>query len=403
MYMQLVQQQTAKEGFWRGLAGLDAAIYPGRQHGQANFIAGIGQPSEPAGNMFRNLMNLQGFNQQQQLFNMGMQNYQNLLDPANIEKNAAALHMTPDGYKTFVQSSGPENVGQAIAKVMEFQSGIGMNPAMIAQQRAEAARDASGQPLEWDRGDPTSFSAYQTAHQLETKQAQEFKDSAATEYHTMMPDLKKYEETTGWLKDHRDAVSYAIHHPDLTSGVGGWTANELSSLAKRSLPGLPPGVTTQDVLNASSQLQFLQKQNFAEKFSGTKNVRNLTEARNITGSATNIMDYNNSDSIINSELDRMDNSAQAMIANTMAAAGQQVPSKYKGLVDPLFINKTRSTGQPNPYYNGATYAEDQGHDQGPAPHTPVQVQSLDEVPKLQRGTPFIIPSGSHKGETGYAP
>ena len=39
---------------------------------------------------------------------------------------------------------------------------------------------------------------------------------------------------------------------------------------------------------------------------------------------------------------------------------------------------------------------------GPAAQPPVQVSTPDDVGKLRPGTPFIIPNGPHKGETGYA-
>lgn len=39
----------------------------------------------------------------------------------------------------------------------------------------------------------------------------------------------------------------------------------------------------------------------------------------------------------------------------------------------------------------------------PRAEAPAPVRTLDDVRQLPSGTPFIIPEGPHKGETGYAP
>jgi hypothetical protein len=48
----------------------------------------------------------------------------------------------------------------------------------------------------------------------------------------------------------------------------------------------------------------------------------------------------------------------------------------------------------NPWYGAKSNTENV--------QQPVEIKNADEIKTLQKGTPFIIPSGPNKGKTGYA-
>jgi hypothetical protein len=148
MYLQLVQQQGAKEGFWRGLAGLAASAYPGRTSpALMQTISGIGQPSEPAGNIFGHLMQLQQYNMKNQLFQQQMDNYNDLL--TNADKYAPGLGVSPDTLRMLVKSGGPEGAGEVMGKVLEARMGV--TGTQTDKEYRQAVQDFQtrnpGQPL----------------------------------------------------------------------------------------------------------------------------------------------------------------------------------------------------------------------------------------------------------------
>ena len=55
----------------------------------------------------------------------------------------------------------------------------------------------------------------------------------------------------------------------------------------------------------------------------------------------------------------------------------------------------------HPWYTGNAISGNAGQSNGPTAQ-PVRVQTLDDVGKLQPGTPFVIPNGPRKGQIGYA-
>lgn len=199
MYMQLVQQQSAKEGFWRGLAGMDAALYPGRQRGQAQMIAGIGQPTESAGNMFNNLMRLQGFNIQNQVMQQQMAQRQDMLN--NPEQYAKAFGLEPDQFKAVVASQSPDTLGATLGKIAEVNAGVGGSPAWQAQVKAEKALMKAGTPMSqwgWTPGDPASYAAAQAQNLTERKDTaqalvanKQFVEHAGPAYDNMIADAQK--------------------------------------------------------------------------------------------------------------------------------------------------------------------------------------------------------------------
>jgi hypothetical protein len=62
-----------------------------------------------------------------------------------------------------------------------------------------------------------------------------------------------------------------------------------------------------------------------------------------------------------------------------------------------------ATTVPDPSTGGALRELDAVPAAAPQSGAPATVQTPDDVRRLPSGTPFIIPSGPHKGETGYAP
>ena len=118
--------------------------------------------------------------------------------------------------------------------------------------------------------------------------------------------------------------------------------------------------------------------------SEVKNVRNRQEFNVLGQALTAAFDPANSPDKIEAALNQFRDKILDARAVSEAAAGHNLSGDLVGR------QSARDFLDPeNPYYTGAKE------------ETPT-VSSPDDISKLARGTPFIIPSGPHKGETGYA-
>ncbi len=172
------------------------------------------------------------------------------------------------------------------------------------------------------------------------------KQSAQLEFTKVDENYKTALKTIDNLLANPDATVAAVQKPqglttDQTGRWAGW-------LGDMGVPGLP----TQDVLNAKGEVDQLKNELFASRFQGTKNVRNLTEANALAGSATNVFKSTNDRDTILAELKRLRDATVRAHATAIAAAGKQIPKEYRGKADPTFLDKS------NPLYNGATEAPD---------------------------------------------
>ena len=224
-----------------------------------------------------------------------------------------------------------------------------------------------------------AYTAQKTEEGKMNAQAGEDKMTAATTFAKVNQSYNQVEATVDWLNDpaHRTAVQKAIATPGL------FTRDTFGNLIADSASGLT-GID-QDVLDARSKLDFLKNELYKDNFTGTHNIRSNTEANKIAGAATNLDTKTNSAATINQQLTQLQQQVYREQANAAAAAGKVVPYKYHGLADQTYLDpKSRLY-------------------QGGSEEVPATVTSPDDVAKLPSGRAFVVPSGPHKGEVGYAP
>ena len=224
-----------------------------------------------------------------------------------------------------------------------------------------------------------AYSAAKTEEGKMNAQAGEDKMTAATTFPKVNQAYSQVEATVDWLNDpaHRTAVQKAIATP------GMFTRDTFGNLIASSASGLT-GID-QDVLDARSKLDYLKNELYKDNFTGTHNIRSNTEANKIAGAATNLDTKTNSAATINQQLTQLQQQVYREQANAAAAAGKVVPYKYHGLADSTYLDpKSRLY-------------------QGGSEEVPATVNSPDDVAKLPSGRAFVVPSGPHKGEIGYAP
>ena len=399
MYMQLQQHDQASNQFYNGLALLSAGMYPGRNP-NASMRWAQGMQQDP-NSMFNSLVQIRGMQQQQaslDAFNRSIPDAAKQLGITEDEVRAYG----PEAIKSMLdaqrQAQAPTeamknanaaaaaykaaNPDASDADVADYKSGIlaqtvsNMDPATRAWTNAvrlwRADPDNKGKPLPPEMKDPLTYSGAVTEQGKMVAQAGEERASAITSYPSIAPVWENAVKNIDWLTnpDHKDAVTFAIQHPTLSgswqgSTVGGYTVG-------------------QDALDARGYLDTLGNQQFRSGMQDVKNVRTQTEANKIGGSMTNLDRPTNSQTVIDGELGRLKDLAYRGYATVTAAAGKQVPYKYKGLADPTYLNKS------SPFYNGGTEE---------APDNTVRTEA--DIAKLPHGRAFVIPDGS--GRIGYAP
>ena len=144
------------------------------------------------------------------------------------------------------------------------------------------------------------------------------------------------------------------------------------------------GLVSPDVRDARAKLNQLGDENFRAGLANVKNVRSQSEANKVGGSVSSLDNRSNSPEMITAELNRLNSTILGARANLMAAAGKEIPYRYKDLVDPSYLNSGSQV------YNGAKVEQ---------PDT--TIKSPGDVAKLPHGRAFVIPDGS--GQVGYAP
>jgi hypothetical protein len=283
------------------------------------------------------------FQQQQESLAMAA-----MMDPKFLNQTAATTGLTPQQIKTFLLGGG--KIGDLFAGVI----GAGGDATQQDMRRDRMSwiqqhqvRDKNGDPIpgKYDQPMPEELQnteKYKLKLAEDTKTGKEAADArfnATQSFHAIDPTLKSTEENLAWLKAHSDAVVRAVHTPETASNLGG----TISAVTGMHLPGVD-----QEALDARSRIDWLKKNLYADRFTGTKNVRSNTEANNLGAAASNLDNIKNSPQQIIDEVNRLYDNAQMARGNLHAAAGKKVPGRYAGKVDPAYLDPT------SPLYNKAT-------------------------------------------------
>jgi hypothetical protein len=334
-----------------------ASMYPGRRPDIV--MQGMTDPHQDPGAMFNNILQLQQYSQQQGAFNRaapdiakqlnmtvdevmarGPAGVQTLLDaqrqaqaPTDAMKNAEAA----------TKAWASANPGATPAEIEEYKGNMlaqtvsNMDPATRAWSNAvriwrsdPANKD---QPLPPGMKDPLTYAGTVAEHAKTIEHAADEKASAITSFPTISASWDHTVKMIDWLTDpaHIDAVRTAIQTPG-----GGAALNPLAS---------------QDEKDARGYLDTLGNQQFRSGMQDVKNIRSQQEANKVGGSMSSLDRMGNSNKAIDEELARLKDIAYRGFATVTAAAGRQVPAKFKGKADQTYLDRN------SPYYNGATEEE----------------------------------------------
>ena len=223
-----------------------------------------------------------------------------------------------------------------------------------------------------------AYTGAKTEEGKQMAQAGEDKITASQSFPKVDQSYSQAEANIDWLNQHKDAVLKAVNTPDA------FTKDTTGNLIYKFVPTSWTGISD-EVLQARSKIDWLKNQLYQENFTGTKNLRSNTEANKLGASATNLDTKTNDADTVNKQLQQLQQGIYRAKANNFASAGKVVPYKYNGLADSTFLDPTSKLYQ------------------GGSEEQPATINGPADIARLPSGKPFIIPSGAHKGEIGYAP
>jgi hypothetical protein len=165
------------------------------------------------------------------------------------------------------------------------------------------------------------------------------------------------------------------------------------------------GMLSQDQLAALNQLKKLDAQVYSDAFQSTGSRRTQQEVASLKTGLSPLKNFNQSPDAYMSQFNDFQKQLHTTMANTYGAAGRvdEIPDSMKWdmgdpnnpkpLVDSAYLPNG------NRYAGGGQWASNPPKAQGGGP---VQITGPDDIAKLARGTPFVIPSGPNQGKVGYA-
>ena len=156
------------------------------------------------------------------------------------------------------------------------------------------------------------------------------------------------------------------------------------------------------------QLKQLNNQVYGQAFESTGSRRTGTEVANLKAGLSQLTDFNQPFDSYMKQFGNFQNQLHKSVANTYGSAGRvdeipdamkwdtSDPNNPKPLVDAAYLpNGDKYAGK------GGQWASNPPPKQGGGGQ-PVQIGGPDDIAKLARGTPFVIPSGPNQGKIGYA-
>jgi hypothetical protein len=395
------QRDQAIQGFNEGLEGIAASFGTagqqaakraaiGRDQGQGDTLQAIRETQQITGEQTKQSEHARAGagaelygttvlglkpGQPTELFNSGVWGdvIQSHATPTEAMKNV-------DAATAAYAAAHPEATAADIAQQKDAMlSAIASGGDTTQREMQAAARSWKNDPANKDQPLPVRFTdpAEWKAYVGQLGEDQKVIGQAKSSFSADNARLDPVEQNINWLVAHPDAAIKAIHQPE---GTSGWLGKILGGVG-------PFGAVSGDTLSARSRLDWLGQQLYSTNFKGGQRL-SQQEASRLGAAFTTLMGENArnmSDDDVRNELSRLSETIKTARGNTFAAAGKEVPIEYqtKDLNRDFF--DPHST-----LHSGATLAK------------AATVNSPDDIARLPHGTPFIIPSGPHKGETGYA-
>ena len=182
--------------------------------------------------------------------------------------------------------------------------------------------------------------AQATALNQQSKDSQEFKDSATADYtalHSKYTSIQSYIDT---LKANPEAAQQALSTMLPTTGAGAtWMPGALVSDKEKA---------------AANALQKIRATLSADQLSGVKNVRNSREFNTLSQAATGGLNPSASLDDFKKSVDDIQNKFLDAQATNELAVGHKLTGNLVGHGNGDLLKPTLGNGQPNPYYNGGS-------------------------------------------------
>jgi hypothetical protein len=406
LYAQLTQRQYAADQFNKGLALFLGGFKgpPGGLQTMVDASQGMAgpDPSVTFGNMLRIQQMQTELGQRQQLMGSASDLAARTGMPEALVRSMIATGQMGDleraamptdlmrNYNSAQQLWLQQNPGKTPADFAAampidtfMMAGMGGGDIMSKQflvEQAQFRKDHPNDPLPPELQDLPSWNAYKAGKLDQAKDVQAGKAN--------LPTLtQKIDETLRNV----DAIR---NDPNLDSVVGGQWLPSTGWLASQ--------VRSPGVLKLAGDIQQLGGQVYGEGFRDAGQGGSRRSTAEVAGLVNGLSQINNTylpAGAYRDQLDLLRSQLMRAKANAYGSAGLEPPDALAGMIDPSFYAQGGTLfGKTPPKQLQATPQGGQQQAGGP-----IAVMTPDDVRRLPSGTPFIVPSGPHKGETRYAP
>jgi hypothetical protein len=320
--MALSQRDQASNQFYNGLALLSAGMYPGRNpNASMKWAAGMQQDPN---SMFNSLVQIKGFEQQNQALQAYRQGIPKMLADAGLSQDYAPLVMANPNLLGDIVKSRIGLTGDPAERALQAARNdwLNQNPGKTESDMLQAHPEYS---------DSTSFAAAKTgaatAEATTQKATQEDIQNAKNDVVDLDAQHTKVEGILAKLNANPDAVVAAVQNLGPTSG---WTAK-----LRQGLPTILGGLP-QDVSDAAGQLLLLHNVLYSEGWKGRGGRLSQQEAKRIGDSFDNLSNPALSASEIKDQLSNLTNQETTAHGNALAAGGQPVPAQLWPQVNSIY-------------------------------------------------------------------
>jgi hypothetical protein len=394
LYMKYDQQRQAAQMFNQGLAGI-AASFARPWNRDAIRAEGQTGAGAPAGELFGNLMKLQGYQQGQQQYQnwqkqapsigaqLGLSPEQSLAMPQSVmqdmlEKKFQA-GLPGEAVKSWTQirqalrdqgmSEDDINIQAPPSLMMGAGlANLGDRQFLVGQQQAIADNKKNGTPIPPQfQGDLANYQAVNQAHaKLLADQANDLAESQA-KFGDQTAKMGEVERITSGIEnaveaDGKTPVLQAIMADPIkkAAAVALMNASGEPGAIGSAVQQVEAARLTPEEQTAVANLKQLTSSTYSTAFTSTGSRRTQQEVANIAASLSQLGNLNQPYSSYKTSLDNLHKLNQIGTANAYGAAQRldEVPDNLKGLVNPIYLpaqfdakgNQTRAKG---PLYTGA--------------------------------------------------
>ena len=342
LYVQLHRQDQAAAGIDRGLQGMAASFGTAQQqHDMMEAMKGI--TPDDRGKMLGNIIDDQAAQKKAQdlnRFQAGAAGMSKILGDKYTPEMAQWAALNPDLFKelattharTEEEAARPtETMKNAEAETAQWkQSHPNATPQEVADHHASVLSGMMPGPA-------------QAAAIDQAKAAQDFKDTAMTDYGSLNNTYSSNEDRVKQLLADMPSTMAALKDPE-------W-------MTRGTAAGLGLTGAWQSTKNQAALIDQLKASLTGDNLKNVKNVRNQREFDTLGRALTGALTGTNSEAQVRAALEDIQKKFLDAHATNEMAAGHHLTGNLVGHGQQDLLSPTLSNGQKNPFYNGATQDE----------------------------------------------